>query len=122
MGFTDLTLNGSDMAADMASFATSAMVRVLRKELSNKANEYNTPGPVNVALFFEERLIPGGFGQDFHSDLTKLAEETLELLEQHYIACDGAEWDDATHKNEHMGAYKRMINSMKKFIKDSEFN
>jgi len=122
MGFMDLSLHGSDMASDASSFATGAMVAVLRKELSNKANEYNTPGPVNVALYFSERLIPGGFHQDFHPGLTKLAEDTLHDLELHYIACEKAEWDDAESKAEHMSVYGRLVNELKKFIADSEFN
>lgn len=95
------------------------MVRELRQELSNSANEFNTPGPVNVALFFEERLLPGGFAKDFDRELEKLANDTLIALEKFYIACDKAEWSNNQSKEEHLTAIKRLVNSMKTYIANS---
>lgn len=126
MGYMDITLHGSDMASDMCAAVTRLIISKLRSELDKYTNEFNTPGPVNVALFFEERLLPGGFAKDYNGELQKLAEDTLSRMEKLYIESEKADWGadkrSQDSKARHLEDYKRLIKSLKSFISDSTFN
>ena len=55
MGYTDISIYGSDMASDTNAIVGEATdnlekLSILTVEVSNPHNCYNTPGPVNVAL------------------------------------------------------------------------
>jgi hypothetical protein len=54
MGFMNLSVVGSDHAADSASLAVDAFAVALEKEFLVKGNEYNTPGPLNVSMIISE--------------------------------------------------------------------
>ena len=55
MGFTGLSSwNDSDMAADFHARLRLKIRDEFRKELKNRANEYNTPGWLNALLLFKE--------------------------------------------------------------------
>jgi hypothetical protein len=59
MGYMGLScVCDSDAASDLAGNVFSGMVKTLRAGLKERGNEYNTDGPVNVALFIEEYLNP----------------------------------------------------------------
>jgi hypothetical protein len=54
MGFMDLSVVGSDQAADSASLAVDAFTVALEKEFGVEGNNYNTPGPLNVSMIISE--------------------------------------------------------------------
>lgn len=111
------TLGESDHAADLAYVALGSMVKELRKGLKEKANEYNTSGPVNVALFFEAFILPAKDEFQSYSDVWDLARETKELLLEHKDRSKKSDWggDDA-NKKMHIDAYNRMLRSLDKFL------
>ncbi len=56
MGFMDLTIGGSDNASDFTSEVVETVRKKCIKELKNEANEYNTPGYINVALLLKSLI------------------------------------------------------------------
>ena len=67
----------SDEAADVAYEVAITTAKILTKALKQKANEYNTPGYVNVALV----LVSLSKSSVFHTDeMRALAVTTLEML------------------------------------------
>jgi hypothetical protein len=100
----------SDMAADLAANAEKALVKVLRKGLKEKGNEFNTPGPVNVALFLEATIKDA----DYSDDLSKLILDTIGLLEKLIVEFKQEKWDDPSNKRMHMTALGRMVKNLKK--------
>ena len=67
----------SDEAADVAYDVAITTAKILTKALKQKANEYNTPGYVNVALV----LVSLSKSSVFHTDeMRALAVTTLEML------------------------------------------
>jgi len=118
MGYMGLEhLNDSDMAADLASVVMDKMFKELKKGLKEKANEYNTNGAVNVALFFEAFILPVAdeykyCGEAF--DVALSAKTTLESQRANMkISLD---WDDEVNKKMHLDAYARMIKSLDRFL------
>lgn len=99
----------SDSAADLTANAEKALVKVLRKGLKEKGNEYNTPGPVNVALFLEATIK----NADYNDDLSKLILDTIGLLEKLIAATEREKWDEARNKRMHLNAYRRMVKNLK---------
>ena len=120
MGYMDLdSYDGSDSAFDMVINVMDVMANSLKHELdTEKGNEYNTCGIVNVALFFEAFIIPNDeFNNTFNdSSLHALAEKTLKKLNKKIKNDNKLDWDNETNKNMHMNAYKRMSKSLKKFL------
>ena len=119
MGYMGLRhFNDSDMAADLASVAVSKMVNELRVGLKEKANEYNTNGPINVALFFEAFIVPLADEYKSYSDVWDLARDTKDLLEKHRNMSNKLRWDDSANKKDHIGSYDRMIKSLDSFLSE----
>jgi hypothetical protein len=93
MGYCGISLNGSDAAAeawgnasqhftgnpDLTVRGAAAMACAeLRRELSNQHNEWNTPGPVNVALVLTEGRLPLAASRE---ELRSLLQDTVSALE-----------------------------------------
>lgn len=92
MGYTDLSIQGSDDASDLMGEIMEKMANVLRKEMKKKANEFNTPGCVNVGLVFEEVILRNKkiFGNN--GELYKVALETQKILERMIEKCKKDNW------------------------------
>jgi hypothetical protein len=111
MGYMGLKHWGeSDMAADLAHHAEQSLVKVLRKGLKEKGNEYNTPGPINVALFLEATIKDA----HYNDELSRLILDTIELLEKLIAKTKREKWNDDSNKQMHMRAYRRMVRNLKK--------
>ena len=67
----------SDEAADVAYEVAITTAKILTKALKQKANEYNTPGYVNVALVLVSLATSSVFRQD---EIQRVAKITLEML------------------------------------------
>lgn len=116
MGYMDISIAGSDFAADANANMIGAMVKNLTKALTEDANEFNTSGPVNVALIFKEHLLPGKFYRSGSSDLQDLAVKTHKALRIECIAAAKADWDDEKNKTTHLRSYRKLLRSMNRFI------
>lgn len=115
MGYMDISIFGSDYAADNLSELHKAIAIVLKKQLKESSNEFNTPGPVNVALFFEEIFCKNM--KYFHCmALADVAAQTSEELEKLIALSEKADWEDLESKSRHMKRYKELLKSLKKFI------
>jgi len=76
MGYMDLSISGSDMAADAAYSLIEAMVTSLKISLKDPGNNYNTSGAVNVAMIFDEMIIPSEyFAKSYNENLTNARHE-----------------------------------------------
>ena len=52
----DISIGGSDEASDFCSLVCEKIRKECKKELKNKANEYNTPGYINIALLLKSLI------------------------------------------------------------------
>jgi hypothetical protein len=126
MGYSDLSVVGSDMAADAAYEMIQAMTKTLKKELKQKSyNEFNTCGVVNVAMIFDELIIPNKYYAVFGGvDLIELAKLTAIKLKKLYDISNKADWgntqDGKNNKKYHLNKYKRLLKRLNKFIAFSE--
>lgn len=84
----------SDNAADADYVFQKLVNEFVEKELLDKANEYNTPGFVNIALLLEDERIP------IHSVKVKTLKKIVKLL-------------DSWKKQ-----FKKDVDRMQKFIND----
>ena len=77
-GFSDYSVMGSDEASNALHEMAAVMAKSLKKELKNKSSEYNTPGPVNVAMIINEYL------QKFKGidEIASVAKDTAKALEE----------------------------------------
>ena len=119
MGYSDITLYGSDAAADAYSWvsndftkAANSAVKKLRKELKDMHNEYNTSGPVNVALILTESEAPLFFASDY----PKFLEEAFDALGRYAEVSAEAEWDDSDSKKRHLSSYRALLRKLAKKV------
>ena|ERR1035437_1770106 len=112
MGYMGLgSVSESDNASDLAFNVSTAVAAVLKKGLKLQDNCWNTNGAVNVALVFEELIIPATDSAYFVDDeMLKIAAKCVLMLEK--------ENKIATH--EFGNDYSRMITSLNKFIEDAK--
>lgn len=82
-GVMDLSVGGSDSAADAWYVVQKAMMKAavpaLRAELKDKGNEFNTPGPLNVAMIITEKF--KDLDVEESPELSKLIDEVISKLE-----------------------------------------
>ena len=118
MGFAGYKVIDSDTAADTLSDVESAMARKLLKGLKERGNEFNTNGPENVAMMFDEYLIPA-FGKDAynHPAIVKVAEATLAAVEKQYQVRLNHRY---TGDNEVIRLHVRWIKRLQQFIEASK--
>lgn len=81
MGFMGLSVIGSDMAADSASKVVDAVAKQLAIEFKEEGNEYNTPGPLNVAMIIVEMCDHTMYHTN--DNMQALAKECYEWLKKH---------------------------------------
>jgi len=118
MGYMDLTVSGSDTAADAAADMIYAMIKSLKKSLKDPGNSYNTSGAVNVAMIFDEMIIPSAYySESYVEDLTELANDTRNKLQKELDLCnkESAEWDPA-NKLWHTTKYKKLLKRLDTFL------
>jgi hypothetical protein len=121
MGYMGLTCPcDSDNASELKFSVIKGIVKKLRKGLKQKTNEYNTQGPVNVVLVFEEIILPISNHLWVHEEMTKLASDTITELEKLIKQSKEAEWSNEGNRQMHVKAYQRMIKSMNKHITNME--
>lgn len=110
-------INDSDMAADLAYVVMDKMFKELKKGLKEKANEYNTSGPVNVALFYEAFILPVADEYKYRPEAFEVALSAKKMLEERRAMMKIAlDWDDEANKKMHLDAYARMIKSLDRFL------
>ena len=107
----------SDLAANLEYEAIQAFVNELDAGLIEDGNEWNTCGPVNVALILESLIKVDNFKEN--DDVIMLAEKTAKKLDQLIRKTEkDQDWDDKENKQYHLRAYKRMLRNMKKYYED----
>jgi len=122
MGYMGLDhVNDSDGAADLAIDITDAMVKVLRRGLKEKGNDFNPDGCVNVALFFRDFILPCT-AVHYRTDdgLKKLAEETIELLNtniENASVKNKGEWDSESNRKYHLTEYRKMKRNLLGYLR-----
>ena len=119
MGYVDISLGGSDEATALVLDIEDNMIKKLKKELSRKSNEFNTPGIINVAMYFDEIIIPSPYySKDNGKDMIALAEKVVKKLIKYIDKNNNPDiWDDQQNKDYHLKAWRRLLHRMKDFVK-----
>ena len=118
MGYMDITINGSDEAADLAHVfkaakTKSTSIKLLTKALKENNGRYNTSGAVNVALLIEDELITDKVYLPVVKTAYKKLSDEIKYGEK-------AEWDSDENKKYHLDSWNELLLVLKKFIKKSE--
>lgn len=121
MGFTDLSILGSDTAADMANDIGDILAKRLSKEMKLKENEFNTDGPDNVAMFFEEVICKSGSVFMFNENLENIADKVIEYLEARIKKIKEIQDDKDSYSDpdRFIRRYKQMNKCIKKWLNES---
>ena len=128
MGYAAITIIDSDMASDCAANAVQAMVKSLKKSLKDDGGEFNTDGPVNVALFFSEMLAVDSDWAGYE-ELVSLARSASEGMSKIIKSAenDGCWKDEVTARGdwkmtrlEHIERYRELNQCLLDFIGSSE--
>jgi len=124
MGYSNITIYGSDLAADAFARvadeykkAANRSVKHLRKELKDMGNEYNTAGPVNVAMILTESPAPHDLPQlplFFAAEYPELLQETIDALQKFTHDSAEFEWEDLEGKKFHMTRYRALLRKLAK--------
>ena len=120
MGFCDLSISGSDYASDAVGVLEKSIIDCLEAELSEMANEYNTNGIENVAMIFDEIIIPSDYWCDHGYYLKPFAARAaikLEELIENYKKADIGNW---SNKERHISDCKNLAKRLDYFINFSE--
>jgi hypothetical protein len=112
MGFMDLSIGGSDVAAGSASVCVSAFAKQLAIEFKEKGSEYNTPGPLNTAMIIVEMCDDMPFILD--DEMQKVAAKCLKWFEDNPDYCQGLSHDLRK-------AFKKIRKGIETFIADGKF-
>lgn len=126
MGYCGLDSWGaSDMAADAVSSTIDAMVKVLKREIKDKGNEYNTDGILNVAFFNESFIYPARkeYGGVYSEGLVKLLDDCRVKLEKKIKKASkesNEDWGDKANKDMHIKAYRRLLRKLKATLEEME--
>lgn len=115
MGYSGLSSwMDSDEASDFRLTIADSLNKLVKKELKNRANEFNTNGIVNISLLIE--------GKTFDANLLdEKNRENLLLGLQKMIKEASAKnnnWDEG-NRLFHLNAYKRLLKSVNKNITDN---
>ena len=118
----DISLVGSDAAADMVFVVEKAILKVLKKELPEKGGGFNTDGVINVAMFFDEVLCTSPYFCTYADDnLIAFAQKVIFKLEKYVIiGKDKKQWDDEANRIYHLDTWQRLLDRMKKFVQTNE--
>lgn len=109
----------SDTAADLFADLVDAIAERLEKEVDSWGNGYNTDGCVNVAFVFDEMLNRVKSKSIFLGiykilEVAKRCVENLDKLIEEAKKADG--WDDKANQQYHLKHYRRLRNSVQRFI------
>lgn len=119
MGYIDITIGGSDAAADAHADirvpfekAAAKAIKSLRRELKDVHNCFNTPGPVNVAMILTESKID--FPLRLSREYPDLLEETHTALKEYINKCyDPDLWDDLGNREWHLERYRKLLRKIR---------
>lgn len=113
------------MRVETSDALTKVIIEKLETALKYKANEYNTNGPVNVALFFRDYIIPvkKTFSSRALEDLYDLALATIKLLKRDIATIRHSRtstWASSKrsgkqNKQWHTQKYQKMIEDLQNF-------
>jgi hypothetical protein len=122
MGYSGLSVGGSDTASDAAYDMLCAMIKSLNETLAEEGNEFNTGGVENVAFILDELIIPAGKAYfylgnpDFSKLVTKVEVNLTKLLK----ATEKETWEDKESKRYHIKAYARLLKRLREYIAKKE--
>ena len=128
MGYMNLSVIGSDMAADIAYEVIEEMGEKLLEEASVENNEFNTDGCINVAMFIEEFVVPAPGWTAFVSSDWKLfkaavkAEKLLVKRTERTGKRYKSRWDDEDNRVMHRERYQEMLDALRSFIRRVQDN
>ena len=108
----------SDLAADIGEALAKVLTEKLGKALKRKCGTFNTSGPLNVARFFQDYIIPVRymFGSQALEELKTLALATIDDLE-HNIFVTKKNNDTAWRSQQrYIREYRKMIESLNNFV------
>lgn len=109
MGYMDLSVLGSDKAAGFADDCGKALAKLLNKEIPRKANEFNTNGLINAAMFFEEVICRSEIF-DYNDELKSTAAKIIAGLDDTIRESEKGDWDE---KDYHLRRYREMRRRIK---------
>lgn len=119
MGFTDISIMGSDTAADMALNIGDMLAKKLTKESKAKDNEFNTDGIDNVAMFFEEVICKTVNVFSYNNNLICLANNIVESLEDRIKRLNKKEYRNDKSVQEFISRYRQMVKAINKWIENN---
>jgi len=121
MGYMDISIVSSDMAADCIGNINEIIAQKLRKELKQDNGCYNTDGWVNVALWFEGCVVNSldGWLELCGNPLYQVAVDCRKLLNEKSIktAQDKNLWEEEDNRLMHLNRYLELQKALDKFIK-----
>lgn len=111
MGFMGLgSIAQSDEASDMAWSVVGDMAKKLEIASKKRTNEYNTPGYINVALFFQEIIVPlNSYHFKDNELLQKIAKEIIKDIQM--------DIDDRSFSEDHRKDLIKLRTNLKTFLK-----
>ncbi len=116
MGYFDLSVIGSDSAADLCYSVGNKIADVLTKDLKDPGNSYNTDGITNVAMIFDEVIIDNKCFC-YNDKLNDLASKVIKLLEQKIkLSSNLEDWNDKDNMNWHIKKYKKLHKRLTKYL------
>ena len=127
MGYMGLnSWHASDGAADDRGNMLQCMAESLEKAVKDKANCYNTPGCVNVALILEDKSVFGKMKEEDRAYFAPVAKSALKqllaLIETINEDLAEPDCDVSVRKNGeyHRNSFKRMVKSLTKFLRGTQ--
>ena len=127
MGYMDISISGSDTAADCHSSAIGALLKVYKQRLKerNHDNGYNTLTSMNIAMSittttrdFWDYFSCFGDGETFFDDLATVLDEDMKEVRKWHKE------DRSSNSRWHLDEYSkihRRFKALHKFIKQNEF-
>lgn len=110
MGFMTVSVSGSDTANGFAMCVGDQIATLMRKELKQVNSMWNTDGYCNVALLFDEFIIPSGLFVR-HEALQKVAYLTLKKID--------TLWFNNRDRNPKLDKdYRKLRRSLHKYVRD----
>ena len=119
MGFTDMSIMGSDTAADMTRDIGDMLAKKLAKESKTKENEFNTDGIDNVAMFFEEVICKSGNAFSHNDDLLALADKIANSLKSRIKELGKKEYKNDESAHSFIRRYRQMLKAINKWIENN---
>lgn len=124
MGYTDITIYGSDIAEDnfaetieaLKKKGIGAAIKILNKALKEDYGGFNTSGPENVGMILTESTISSILALDEKFDT--LVESTIEALDKKIKSDKKADWEDQANRDWHLKRYRQILKNLKKLQKN----